>query len=128
MAKRKAKAARTLLVIEDDSYICKLLRVFLEHRGFEVEFAESYAAGEAAIDATRPRVIILDIALPDGDGLDLLRHLREDLQRTEPVIVITAFRREEKFIEAFERGATGFVTKPFDLEEFGNDIERVLTN
>jgi len=128
MAKRRGKTSRTLLVIEDDSFICKLLRVFLEHRGYEVEFAETYADGQAAIDATKPRVIILDIALPDGDGLDLLRHLREDLHRTEPVIVMTAYRREQKFVEAFERGATGFVTKPFDLEEFGEDIERVLSN
>ena len=125
---KTAKRSRSLLVIEDDTYICKLLRLFLEHRGFDVEIAESYAAGEAAIDSTRPRVIILDIALPDGDGLDLLSHLREDLHRTEPVIIVTAFRREQKFFEAFERGATGFVTKPFDLDEFGADIERVLAN
>ena len=127
MATRRAKS-RSLLVIEDDPYIRNLLRVFLEHRGFEVTFAETYTAGEAAIDGTKPRVIILDIALPDGDGLELLRHLREDLRRREPVIVMTALQREQTYVEAFERGATGFVMKPFDLDEFAEDIERVLVN
>jgi two-component system phosphate regulon response regulator PhoB len=115
-------------VIEDDSFIRNLLRTYLEHRGFDVQFAETYTEGEAAIDATKPRAIILDILLPDGDGLDLLRHIREDLGRTEPVIVMTALHREQKYVEAFERGATGFVTKPFDLEAFGERIERVLVN
>jgi len=128
MARPRAKRSRSLLVIEDDTFIRNLLRVFLEHRGFDVVFADTYAAGEQAIDTTRPRAIILDLKLPDGDGLDLLRHLREDLGRTEPVIVMTALRREMTFVEAFERGATGFVTKPFDLDEFGADIERAMSN
>jgi DNA-binding response OmpR family regulator len=128
MARARTKRSRSLLVIEDDSYICNLLRVFLEHRGFDVTFAVTYAAGEAAIDEMKPRIVILDIALPDGDGLDLLRHFRDDLHRTEPVIIMTAYRREQKYVEAFERGATGFVTKPFDLQEFGDDLERILTN
>ena len=126
MARARTKRSRSLLVIEDDVFISKLLRLFLEHRGFEVVIAETFADGEAAIASTKPRVIILDIALPDGDGLDLLRHLRRDLHRTEPVIVMTALGREQTLVEAYLRGATGFVSKPFDLKEFGAGIDRVL--
>lgn len=117
--------AQTVLVIEDDSLICKLLQVVLEHHGHSVEIAETYAAGELAIEKTHPRMIILDLGLPDGDGLDLLRKLR-DLGRTEPVLVLTAFRQEDKAVRAFELGANDFVTKPFAPRELVARVERVL--
>ena len=117
---------QSVLVIEDDSLICKLLQVVLEHHGHAVEIAETYAAGEAAIANSKPRMIILDLGLPDGDGLDLLRHLRSDLGRTEPVLVLTAFRQEDKAVRAFELGANDFVTKPFAPRELVARVERVL--
>jgi len=117
---------QSVLVIEDDSLICKLLQVVLEHHGHAVEIAETYAAGELAIANSKPRMIILDLGLPDGDGLDLLRHLRSDLGRTEPVLVLTAFRQEDKAVRAFELGANDFVTKPFAPRELVARVERVL--
>ena len=117
---------QSVLVIEDDSLICKLLQVVLEHHGHSVEIAETYAAGELAIAQSKPRMIILDLGLPDGDGLDLLRHLRSDLGRTEPVLVLTAFRQEDKAVRAFELGANDFVTKPFAPRELVARVERVL--
>jgi DNA-binding response OmpR family regulator len=117
---------QSVLVIEDDSLICKLLQVVLEHHGHSVEIAETYEAGEAAIAKSQPRMIILDLGLPDGDGLDLLRHLRSDLGRTEPVLVLTAFRQEDKAVRAFELGANDFVTKPFAPRELVARVERVL--
>jgi DNA-binding response OmpR family regulator len=128
MSVSKPKPTWSLLVIEDDALICNLLRTILEHRGYVVEFAETYAAGAAAIEATKPRMIILDLALPDGDGLDLLRHLREDLHRTDPVLVLTAFSGEEEFAQAFECGVSDFVTKPFAPRELGDRVERALVN
>ena len=118
-----AEASGSLLVIEDDLPIGRLLQVLFEDRGFVVEVAETFAEGVAAIEGMKPRVIILDLGLPDGDGLDLLRYLREDLHRTEPVVVLTAYRREEKVARAFECGASGFVTKPFSPKELGDHIE-----
>jgi DNA-binding response OmpR family regulator len=117
---------KSVLVIEDDSLICKLLQVVLEHHGHSVEIAETYAAGQAAIDRGLSRMIILDLGLPDGDGLDLLRHLRSDMNRTEPVLVLTAFRQEDKAVRAFELGANDFVTKPFAPRELVARVERVL--
>jgi two-component system KDP operon response regulator KdpE len=117
---------QSVLVIEDDSLISKLLQVVLEHHGHEVEVVETYAAGQEAISRSRPRMIILDLGLPDGDGLDLLRHLRADLGRTEPVLVLTAFRQEDKAVRAFQLGANDFVTKPFAPRELVARVERVL--
>src|SRR5207245_7149229 len=121
-----SKSPQSVLVIEDDSLICKLLQVVLEHHGHTVEIAETYAAGVAAIEKGMNRMIILDLGLPDGDGLDLLRLLREDLHRTEPVLVLTAFRQEDKAVRAFELGANDFVTKPFAPRELVARVERVL--
>lgn len=116
----------TVLVIEDDSLICKLLQVVLEHHGHSVKIAETYAAGSDAIENTNPELIILDLGLPDGDGLDLLRRLRADMHSAVPVLVLTAFRQEDKAVRAFELGADDFVTKPFAPRELVARIERVL--
>lgn len=116
----------TVLVIEDDSLICKLLQVVLEHHGHNVRIAETYAAGSEAIENTTPELIILDLGLPDGDGLDLLRRLRTDMHSSVPVLVLTAFRQEDKAVRAFELGADDFVTKPFAPRELVARIERVL--
>lgn len=116
----------SVLIIEDDSLICKLLQVVLEHHGHSVEIAETYAAGADAIEHSKPELIILDLGLPDGDGLDLLRHLRTDMKKNVPVLVLTAFRQEDKAVRAFELGADDFVTKPFAPRELVARIERVL--
>lgn len=116
----------TVLVIEDDSLICKLLQVVLKHHGHDVRIAESYAAGSEAIENSNPALIILDLGLPDGDGLDLLRRLRSDMHNDVPVLVLTAFRQEDKAVRAFQLGADDFVTKPFAPRELVARIERVL--
>ncbi|MGH7855694.1 MAG: response regulator transcription factor, partial [Candidatus Binatia bacterium] len=79
-----------------------------------------------AIENTNPELIILDLGLPDGDGLDLLRRLRADMHSSVPVLVLTAFRQEDKAVRAFELGADDFVTKPFAPRELVARIERVL--
>jgi DNA-binding response OmpR family regulator len=119
-------ALPSVLVIEDDVLICKLLQVVLEHHGHTVSFADTYASGVTAIENSRPRMIILDLGLPDGDGLDLLRIFREDLHRTEPVLVLTAFRQEDKAVRAFQLGASDFVTKPFAPRELVARVEHAL--
>lgn len=126
MATDKSKRLSNVLVIEDDEFICKLLRVVLEHNGQEVVIAENYADGWHAIENTHPGLIILDLGLPDGDGLDLLRHIRDELKQTVPVLVLTAFRQEDKAVRAFELGANDFVTKPFAPRELVARVERAL--
>jgi two-component system KDP operon response regulator KdpE len=121
-----SSAPPSVLVIEDDVLICKLLQVVLEHHGHTVDFADTYASGVAAIESSKPRLIILDLGLPDGDGLDLLRVFREDLHRSEPVLVLTAFRQEDKAVRAFQLGANDFVTKPFAPRELVARVERAL--
>jgi DNA-binding response OmpR family regulator len=128
MAQGGSEGIGSLLVIEDDALIGKLISVILEHRGYTVTVAATYADGAAAIEAMQLQMIVLDIALPDGNGLDLLRHFRTDLQRTEPVVVLSAYRQEEKVARAFECGASSFVGKPFNPKEFGDCVDRALAS
>ena len=104
-----------ILVIEDDAQICRFLKVGLESNGFV--FSKAIAAGEglASIALRTPDVVILDLGLPDRDGQELLKELREWSQ--VPVIVLTARDREQDKIQALDQGADDYLTKPFSIGE-----------
>ena len=115
-----------VLVVEDDSMISKLLSIVLEHHGFEVKVADDYATAAASLEDDEPALVLLDLMLPDGNGLDLLRWLRDDMGRHTPVVVLTAFRQEDKALRAFELGANDFISKPFRPRELVARVQRVL--
>jgi DNA-binding response OmpR family regulator len=81
------EGAKQILVVEDDSITCKVLRIALEHRGETVEFVKSYAAAEEAMEHGRPRMVILDLDLAEGNGRETLHWIRNN--RTAPVVVFT---------------------------------------
>jgi DNA-binding response OmpR family regulator len=116
----------SVLVVEDDGMISKLLTIVLEHHGFEVKVADDYAHAVQAVQDGNPSLILLDLMLPDGNGLDLLKWLRDDLGRSDPVVVLTAFRQEDKALRAFELGANDFISKPFRPRELVARVQRVL--
>lgn len=122
-----AELPPSILVIEDDPMICKLLRVVLEHEGHFVRVADTFADGLETASDPGVKAVILDLNLPDGNGLELLNYIRTDLGRQTPVLVLTAFRQEDKALKAFELGANDFVTKPFSPRELVARLERVLS-
>jgi two-component system, OmpR family, KDP operon response regulator KdpE len=104
-----------VLAVDDDPAIVRTLGINLRARGYEVVVA---ADGRSALQAIRddaPDVVLLDLGLPDVDGLTVLRRLRE--QSRIPVLVISARAESEDKVEALDLGANDYVTKPFDLEE-----------
>jgi DNA-binding response OmpR family regulator len=115
-----------VLVVEDDSMISKLLSIVLEHHGFEVKVADDYASAAESLTDDEPALVLLDLMLPDGNGLDLLKWLRDDMGRATPVVVLTAFRQEDKALRAFELGANDFISKPFRPRELVARVQRVL--
>ena len=121
------KNPEQVLVVEDDSSIAELLRIVLERQGFVVTIAGDCASATAALESSSPSLVLLDLMLPDGHGLDLLRWLRDDLGSALPVVVLTAFRQEEKALRAFELGAADFISKPFRPRELVARIQRVLS-
>jgi DNA-binding response OmpR family regulator len=125
-ASKTSSKATSILVVEDDPLICKLLVAVLASQSDSVEVTNTFADATEAIERSARALIILDLGLPDGDGLDLLRYLRDELQRADPVLVLTAFRQEDKAVEAFNRGANDFISKPFAPRELVTRAQRLL--
>lgn len=116
-----------VLIVEDDRSIAELLRIVLERQGFIVTIEGTCDGATKALENTTPSLVLLDLMLPDGNGLDLLRWLRDDMGSALPVVVLTAFRQEEKALRAFELGAADFVSKPFRPREVIARIQHVLS-
>jgi two-component system KDP operon response regulator KdpE len=106
---------RIVLVIEDEAQIRRLLRVSLERNGYQVVEAST---GEQGIDqaiAHQPELVLLDLGLPDTDGLTVLRRIREWSQA--PVLVVSVRGHEDDKIKALDSGANDYITKPFSTGE-----------
>jgi two-component system KDP operon response regulator KdpE len=103
------------LVIDDEVQIRRLLRVVLESADYLVHEAETAAQGLTDAATRRPDVILLDLGLPDSDGVNVLRRLREWSQ--VPVIVLSVRDDEEGKVAALDAGADDYVTKPFSSAE-----------
>ena len=105
----------SVLVVEDEAPMRRFLRSALASAGFRVIEAGTSREGEEAVRRASPSAILLDLGLPDGDGLVLLRRLRE-WSRT-PVIVLSARDREDDKVTALDAGADDYLTKPFGTSE-----------
>jgi two-component system KDP operon response regulator KdpE len=105
----------TVLVVDDETQIRRLLRVCLEAAGYRVEEAASGQEGITQAAQRRPDVVVLDLGLPDLDGVSVLKRLREWSQ--VPVVVLSVRDREEDKIAALDNGADDYVTKPFSTGE-----------
>lgn len=106
---------QTVLVIDDEVQIRRLLRVTLEGHGFRVCEAANGKDGLIEAAQCRPDVVLLDLALPDMDGVEVLKRLRE--WSRAPVVVLSVRDREEDKIAALDHGADDYVTKPFGTGE-----------
>jgi two-component system KDP operon response regulator KdpE len=105
----------TALVIDDEVQIRRLLRACLEGHGYRVVEAATGQAGITEAAQRRPEVVILDLGLPDLDGVAVLKRIREWSQ--VPVVVLSVRDREEDKIAALDNGADDYVTKPFSTGE-----------
>ncbi|HMM69327.1 MAG TPA: response regulator transcription factor [Gudongella oleilytica] len=104
-----------ILVIEDDKYISNFIAVSLKKEDYEVYISQSAADGLFMFSSYRPDIILLDLGLPDQDGLEIIKELR---QFTEiPILVVSARGQENDKIEALDMGASDYVTKPFHMGE-----------
>jgi two-component system KDP operon response regulator KdpE len=104
-----------IVVIEDDPQIRRFLRTGLEAHGFEIHEAETGKLGLILAATRKPDLIILDLGLPDIDGIEVIRKLREWTSR--PVIILSARNIESDKVTALDGGADDYLTKPFGLDE-----------
>ena len=120
-----AQAEARLLVVEDDLNILELLSASLRFAGFAISTASSGAEAVAVARDERPDLIVLDVMLPDLDGFEVIRKLRDGGTRT-PVVFLTARDGVDDKIRGLTLGGDDYVTKPFSLEELTARIRAVL--
>jgi two-component system, OmpR family, KDP operon response regulator KdpE len=104
-----------ILVIDDDRALLRALEIALTARGHEVVMARTAADGISQVSLTSPDVVILDLGLPDMDGVEVVRRVRQ--WTLVPVIVLSAAASESKKVTALDAGAEDYVTKPFGMAE-----------
>jgi two-component system response regulator AtoC len=112
-----------ILVIEDEVNLQRSLAIFLTEKGYEVRTASTAAEGLALLPQFDPKVIILDVRLPDASGLDILEPLRQQAPKTR-VIMITAYHDMGTTIQAMKNGAYDYLNKPLDIDELELSIKR----
>jgi two-component system OmpR family response regulator len=111
-----ANGARRVLVVDDEAYITDLVSTAFRYEGFEVAEAHNGRDALRAVSAARPDLIVLDVMLPDLDGIEVTRRLRGDGVRV-PVIFLTARDATEDKIAGLTVGGDDYVSKPFSLDE-----------
>ena len=104
-----------VLVVDDDPSLLKALRIGLTARGDEVVLAQTGAEAVTQVALAGPDLVILDLGLPDVDGIEVTRRIREF--STLPILVLSAYGDERRKVEALDAGADDFVTKPFGMAE-----------
>ncbi len=114
-----------LLLVEDNDELLNLLAHGLKNAGFDADCVDTVETAEAALVTTRFAVVILDLGLPDGDGLRVLRGMRARNDFT-PVLVLTARSAVPDRVKALQAGADDYVTKPFALEEVVARLQALL--
>ncbi|HTR73274.1 MAG TPA: response regulator transcription factor [Solirubrobacteraceae bacterium] len=113
-----------MLVVDDELQIVRALRVVLREAGFEVLAAQSAAEALDRAAVRPPQAAIVDLVLPDGDGIEVTRRLREWSEM--PILVLSAIGEEDQKVLALEAGADDYVTKPFGARELVARLQAAL--
>ena len=100
-----------VLVVEDEANICSFIETLLETNGYQALVAQTCVMGQTLFTSHNPDLIILDLGLPDRDGLELIRFVRQKF--LTPIVVLSARTTEQDKIEALDLGANDYITKPF---------------
>ncbi len=114
-----------LLVIDDEMNICELLRTYFENEGYDVKTACDGAEGVSYFKLYEPDLVLLDIMMPNKDGFQVCREIRE-ISANKPIIFVSA--KDDSFdkVLGLELGADDFVVKPFDMKELSARVKAVL--
>ncbi len=120
----KANAVKTILIVDDEPKITRLARDYLENAGFGVLSMGSGGGALSIVRSETPDLVVLDLGLPDMDGLDVCRQLRRS--SSIPIIMLTARDEETDKLVGLELGADDYITKPFSPKELVARVRAVL--
>ncbi|RJR18739.1 MAG: DNA-binding response regulator [Nitrospiraceae bacterium] len=114
-----------ILAVDDDKDILKVVKANLELHGYEVDTAENWEAAQEKLSVRPPELVLLDVMLPDGDGMEICRDLRKDFPEM-PIIMLTARDKVSDKVFGLESGADDYVVKPFETLELVARIKACL--
>ncbi len=114
-----------VLIADDDPNILAILRVGLQAKGYDVVTATDGREAQAALDQANPDLALLDVEMPHVNGIDVLKHIRQERPGL-PVVILTAHATIGRAVEAMKEGATDFVPKPFELEHLLVVLDKAL--
>ena len=127
VAGQRGEAGETVLLVDDDPMMLLLLRALTEREGLSVETAASGAAFQEALRRVDPALVVLDVELPDADGIELLRGVRADRQRRDlPVLMLSGHSGADARAAAFDAGADDYMVKPVVPVEFQQRMLQLL--
>ncbi|MEM7026998.1 MAG: sigma-54 dependent transcriptional regulator [Pseudomonadota bacterium] len=115
----------TILLVEDESVFAKAVKKHLQRQDFNVELAGDIETGRKLFEEKTPDIILLDMRLPDGSGLELLEEITNS-NSNPPVLVMSAYGEVEDAVSAMKLGASDYLKKPVDLEELSLNVKKVL--
>ena len=110
-----------ILIVDDEQEIAELLEEVLEQLGYKTAMAFSKAQASEVLREFAPRIVLLDIRLPDGDGISFLKEIKANQPAVE-VIMITGLADRDIAIEALREGAADYICKPIDLDYLANSL------
>ena len=104
-----------ILVVEDEKNICNFMKMVFENNGYQIFFAENATSGMTMYYSHHPDLVLLDLGLPDMDGVEVIQKIRTEFDT--PIIVLSARSDEKDKVQALDYGANDYVTKPFGTSE-----------
>jgi len=120
-------AGECILVVDDNEMNLKLLRWLLEKHGYAVHTACDAQTARTSVRALHPQLVLMDIQLPDVDGLQLTREFKADPQLREiPVVAVTSYAMKGDRQRSLDAGCDGYITKPIDTQQFPVEIQKYL--
>lgn len=120
-------AGESVLIVDDNEMNVKLLRWLLQKNGYVVHTASDARSARDVVRAVRPRLVLMDIQLPDIDGLQLTREFKADPELKEiPVVAVTSYAMKGDRQKSLDAGCDGYITKPIDTRQFPLEVEKYL--
>lgn len=119
---------KKILVIEDEAKLAKLIQSWLELKGVEAHVAFSGAEGLQLTDTLKPDLIVLDVILPDSNGLEICQEIRQRYRTNPiPILFLTALGEPIDKFRGIQSGADAYITKPYEQDDLYETIQRLLS-
>jgi two-component system sensor histidine kinase ChiS len=119
-------ALHTVLIVEDNDLLRNLYRDVLMMEGYRVLAATTLSEGRALLDTSRPNLVLMDVKLSDGSGLDLCRELRGELQSKIPVLIVSSYCSKKDISAGYAAGCNDYLVKPFLNDELVARVKALI--